>query len=58
MGCGSLIFILCSVLLVLTSFDAGPELAIVYKFVALLQIALVASSVTTYYSMTRESEEL
>jgi hypothetical protein len=26
-GCGSLIFILCSVLLVLTSFDADPVIA-------------------------------
>ncbi len=57
-GCGSLIFILCSFLLVLTSFDADPQLAIVYALVELLQITLVAGAMTTYYSMRREPEDL
>ena len=57
-GCSSLIFVLCSLLLVLTSFDADARLAIVYMFVALLQIALLIGAVTAYYSMKREPKDL
>jgi hypothetical protein len=57
-GCSSLIFLLFSFLLVLTSFDADPRLAIVYALVALLQIALLVGSMTAYYSTKREPEDL
>jgi len=57
-GCGSLIFLLCSFLLVQTSFDADPRLATVYALVALLQIALLVGAMTAYYSMKREPKDL
>jgi len=57
-GCSSLIFLLCSFLLVQTSFDAEPRLAIVYALVALLQITLLVGAITAYYSMKREPKDL
>ena len=56
-GCGSLILVLFSLLLVITSFDADRQLAIVYALVVLLQIALLAGAVTAYYSMKQEPED-
>jgi hypothetical protein len=57
-GCSSLIFLLCSFLLVVTSFDADRQLAITYALVALLQIALLIGATTAYYSMKREPKDL
>jgi len=57
-GCGSLIFLLCSFLLVVTSFNADRQLAIACALVALLQVALVAGAMTAYYSMKREPKDL
>jgi hypothetical protein len=57
-GCGSCNFILFSLLLDMTSFDVDRRSAFSYALVALLQIALVASGVTTYYSMKREPGDL
>jgi hypothetical protein len=56
--CSSLIFILCFFLLVVTSFDFNAELAIAYALVELVQIALLASAITAYYSMERKPEDL
>ena len=57
-GCSSLIFLLCSFLLVQTSFDAEPRLAIVYALVALLQVTLLGGAMTAYYSMKRDPKDL
>jgi hypothetical protein len=57
-GCGSLLFLLCSFLLVVTSFDADRKFAIAYALVALLQIALLVGAITAYYSMKREPKDL
>jgi hypothetical protein len=57
-GCGSLILILCTFLLVETPFDADRRLAIACGPVALLQIALLAGAMTEYYSMKREPKDL
>jgi hypothetical protein len=57
-GCCSLIFLLCSFLLVVTSSDADRQLAIAYALVALLQIALLVGAMTAYYSMKREPKDL
>jgi len=53
-GCGFLILILFFFLLLMTSFESDPQLAIACLFVVLLQIALLAGAMTTYYSMKRE----
>jgi hypothetical protein len=58
LGCGSLIFLLCSFLLYVTSFDADRLSAIAYALVVLLQIALLVGAVTAYYSMKREPKDL
>jgi hypothetical protein len=57
-GCSSLIFLLCSFLLVVTPFDTDRQLAIAYALVALLQIALLVGAMTAYYSMKREPKDL
>lgn len=58
LGCGSLIFLLCSFLLYVTPFDADRRSAIAYALVLVLQIALIVSTVAAYYSMKREPHDL
>jgi hypothetical protein len=58
LGCGSCNFILFAFLLGMTSFDVDRRSAFAYALLALSQIALVASGVTTYYSMKRAPGDL
>jgi len=58
LGCGSLILVLFSILLAVTSFDADRQMAIVYTFVVLLQVALLLGTMKAYYSMDREAGDL
>lgn len=54
LGCGALNLMLFSFLLAVTSFDADKKLGLVFALLALLQIGVVASAATSYYSLGRE----
>lgn len=58
LGCGLLILVLFSFLLAVTSFDVDRRPALVYGLVALLQIALILSTIKAYYAMERKPGDL